>query len=325
MLGIPNSGRWATQIAQMLPFWRLLAAKLGFSGGSLGWDGAAKMTDEKRNTERILLTIPIRVTAFGGSEGGFSEATYTVEVNQDGARIALKHQVEPGDTIRIVNLENLREADFRVVGPRSVEEGGITDWGVVCLEANRNLWDIKFSAPLKAHANEAGALLTCETCGAQSFCSLRDWEIESLEAGSLQKFCENCGSPTNWHYANRHGGIEEGRPPEPPPQPETITAKLPPGTFAHKRAHKRLAMKLSILVRDKNGAEEVSKTECLSKGGLAVSLALKLEVGDVISVYCPYCEAGQNFEQKAEVRSRLTFFQGERWIYGLRYVVREKV
>ena len=285
---------------------------------------SATIMDEKRNTERILLTIPIRVTAFGGSEGGFSEETYTVEVNRAGARIALKHRVEPGDTLRIVNLENRREADFRVVGPSRLEEKGISDWGVVCLEADRNLWEIQFSPPLKTHANESGALLKCGDCGAQSFCTLRDWEIESLKAGSLQRLCEKCGAPTNWQYADSHGGIEDGRPPEPPPKPETTTAKPPPLSWASKRAHKRLAMKLPILVRDQEGAQELSKTECLSKGGLAVSLALKLEVGDIVTVYCPYCEGGQNFEQKAEVRSRLTFFQGERWIYGLSYIVTEK-
>ena len=284
----------------------------------------ATMMQEKRNTERILLTIPIRVSAFGGSDGGFSEETYTVEINRDGARIALKHRVEPGDTLRIANMENLREADFRVVGRCRLEEKGISDWGVVCLDTDRNLWDIQFSSPLKADANESGALLKCGDCGAQSFSVLRDWEVKSLDAGSLQRFCEKCGAPTNWQYADRHGGIEDGRPPERPPQPETTTAKPPPITWVSKRAHKRLAMKLSILVRDQNGAQELSKTECLSKGGLAVSLALKLNVGDVVTVYCPYCEGGQNFEQKAEVRSRLTFFQGERWIYGLSYAVTEK-
>lgn len=280
--------------------------------------------DEKRNTERILLTIPIRVTAFGGSAGGFSEETYTVEINRAGARIALGHRVETGDTLRIVNLENGREADFRVVGPSRVEEGGTGDWGVVCLDADRCLWDIQFSPPLNVQASEAGALLKCGDCGAQSFCNLRAWEIEILESGPLQRFCEKCGAPTNWQYANHHVGIEAGRPPEPPPKPEPPTTKLPPGTWANKRAFKRLAMKLPILVRDKKGGQELSKTECLSKGGLAVSLGLKLEVGDIVAVFCPYCEGGQNFEQKAEVRSRVTFFHGERWIYGLSYIVAEK-
>jgi hypothetical protein len=282
------------------------------------------MTEEKRNTERILLTIPIRVTAYVGPDGGFSEETYTVEVNRDGARIALRHRVEPGDTLRIANLENLREADFRVVGRKRLEEKGVSDWGVACMETDRDLWGIHFSAPLKANANESGALLKCGECSAQSFSALRDWEVESLNTGFLQKFCEKCGAPTKWQYADDHGGIEDGRPVEPPPNPQATFGNPPPITWVSKRAFKRLAMKLPILVRDKGGDQELSKTECLSKGGLAVSLALKLEVGDIVTVCCPYCEGGQNFPQKAEVRSRLTFFQGERWIYGLSYSVAEK-
>ena len=283
------------------------------------------MMEEKRNTERLLLSIPIRVTAFGGHDGGFSEETYTVEVNRDGARIALRHRVEAGDTLRIANLENLREADFRVVGRSRLEENGVSDWGVACLDTDRNIWEIQFSSPLKPQSNESGALVKCGDCGSESFSALRDWEVKSLDGGSLQRFCEKCGGPSNWQYADGHRGIEDGRPTEPPPKPETTAAKPPPLSWVSKRAFKRLAMKLPIMVRDQKGAQEVSKTECLSKGGLAVGLGLKLEVGDVVSVYCPYCEGGQNLEQKAEVRSRVTFFQGERWIYGLSYNVTEKV
>ena len=276
--------------------------------------------DEKRDTERILLTLPIRVTSFGEKGGGFTEETYTVEINRAGARIALKQRVEPGDTVRIVNLDNMREADFRIVGPPRLEEKGLSDWGVVCTEPNRNLWDIQFSPPLQTQSCSGGALLVCGDCGAKSFCSLQDWEVEALESGSMQRFCPDCGGPTNWHYADRNPGVEEVRAPAPPPPPETPPEKPAPAKYARQRAYKRLSLKLPILVRDQNGKEEVSKTECLSKGGLAVSLGLKLEVGDVVAVYCPYCEAGQNFEQKAQVRSRLTFFIGERWIYGLSYL-----
>jgi hypothetical protein len=275
--------------------------------------------DEKRNTERILLAFPIRVTAYGEGEGSFSEETYTVEINRTGARITLKHQVAPGDTIRIVNLENLREADFRVVGPSRTEDVELGDWGVVCLDADRSLWDIQFSSPLESPDKAAGALLKCADCGARCFCTLRDWEVEILESGVLQRFCETCGGPTNWQHADVNESIGIVRQPEAPPPPAEPVAVLPPGTWARQRAYKRLALKLPILVRDQNGAQEVSKTENISKGGLAVSLGLKLEVGDVVTVCCPYTDGGQNLEQKAEVRSRITFFIGERWIYGLCY------
>jgi hypothetical protein len=217
-------------------------------------------------------------------------------------------------------LENLREADFRVVGPSRLEAGGLSDWGVECLEADRNLWDITFSPPLESPDKPAGALLVCGDCGAQSFCMLRDWEFEALESGSLQRFCESCGGPTNWHYADVNRRVGEVRLPEAPAEPEAKSAALQPAPWTGVRAHKRLALKLPILVRDQRGGSELSKTENISKGGLAVGLGLKLEVGDVLTVCCPYSEGGQNLEQKAEVRSRITFFAGERWIYGLRYI-----
>jgi hypothetical protein len=285
--------------------------------------------DEKRNTERILLKYPIRVTAFGGSAGDFAEETYTVEINRAGARIALQHRVAPNDTIRIVNLENLREADFRVVGPSRLEAGGVADWGVECLEADRDLWDIKFSPPLETPNNPAGALLKCGDCGTQSFCTLRDWEFGVLESGPLQRFCEKCGAPTSWHHADVNLHVGDVRPSESPPvpaatsPPAATTPPVPPGTWERKRAHKRLALKMPVLVRDAKGEQEISKTENISKGGLAVGLGLKLEVGDVVTVCCPYSEGGQNLEQKAEVRNRVTFFIGERWIYGMCYISKE--
>ena len=276
--------------------------------------------DEKRNTERIQLKFPIRVTSFGRSGGAFSEETYTVEINRAGARIVLKHPVSDEDTIRIVNLENMREADFRVVGPSRLDAGGLNDWGVECLDADRNLWDIKFSQPLQPPDHPAGALLKCEDCNSQSFCTLRDWEFAILESGVLQRYCERCGGPTTWRHADVNHRVGDLRPPEIPVAPAPPPVQMPPGAWAPKRVYKRLALKLPLLVRDQKGRQEISKTENLSKGGLAVSLGLKLEVGDIVTVCCPYSEGGQNVEQKAQVRSRVTFFIGERWIYGICYI-----
>jgi PilZ domain len=281
--------------------------------------------NEKRGSERILLKFPIRVSAFGEGTGSFTEETHTVEVNRVGARIALQHRVAANDTIRIANLENLREADFRVVGPIHLDDQGIPEWGVECLEPDHNVWDIQFASPLDTHESPAGALLVCGDCGAQSFCNLQDWEYEVLKSGPLQRFCSQCGEPTKWQYADVSRRVEESDhhelpPPTPPPGP-VRPAELPPDQWVGRREHKRLALKLPTLIRDATGREEVTKSENLSKGGLAVGLGMMLEVGDIVSVYCPYSEGGQNLEQKAEVRNRRTFFAGERWIYGLRYVM----
>ncbi len=52
------------------------------------------MGDRKRSkTERIMVTIPIRVLANGASCGGFTEDIDTILINRGGARISLRPRV----------------------------------------------------------------------------------------------------------------------------------------------------------------------------------------------------------------------------------------
>jgi hypothetical protein len=47
---------------------------------------------------------------------------------------------------------------------------------------------------------------------------------------------------------------------------------------------------------------------------------MKLAVGEIVMVICPYTEGDQNLQQRAEVRRRVTFYAGNRWLYGFRYI-----
>jgi len=282
---------------------------------------------DRRGTERLLLAVPIRVIAFGTDGGGFTEDTNTVEVNRAGARILLKHRVASGDTVRIINLESFSEADFLVVGPTRLDSGEVAEWGMECAEPGRNIWGIEFAAPIAAENRQAGALLLCQGCGRQVLCVLTLMEVEILSSnGGLQSLCDQCGELSSWTYADverRPQPPPPAEPTAPPPPPEPVVppprAEEPKGQV-EKRAHKRLLLKLPVLVRTHKGEQELAKTENISKGGLAVCLALKLAVGEVVRVVCPYSEGGQDLEQRAEVRRRVTFFAGTRWLYGLRYV-----
>ena len=158
---------------------------------------------ERRGTERLLLEVPIRVIAFGASGGGFTEDTHTVSLNRAGARIALKHRVASGDTLRIINLETFSEADFRVVGPTRLDSGEVAEWGVECTEPGRNIWGIEFAAPIGAESSHAGALLVCQGCGKQVVCVLTLMDVEILDAtGVLQRLCDQCGQFSSWTYAD---------------------------------------------------------------------------------------------------------------------------
>lgn len=278
-----------------------------------------------------MLAIPVRVLAFSSS-GGFTEDTSTVQINRDGARIALRHRVAADDTLRIINLENHAEADFRVVGRARLDQGKTAEWGVECQEPGRNIWGIDFPPPLVSGDPAASALLRCRGCGQQALSVLSLVEVDILEtAGVLPRQCEKCQEFSPWAYA------EIGQPTAPAPRsnpqpdldpaPALEPALTPPAPQVgperggiERRAHKRLPLKLPVLVRTHGGESEVSKTENISKGGIAVCLNLLLEVGQIVTVVCPYTAGDQSLGQRAEVRRRALFIAGERWLYGFRYL-----
>ena len=275
---------------------------------------------DRRGTERVMLEIPIRVMCFASGGRGFTEDTRTVQVNQAGARIALRHRVTSGDEIRIINLANLQEADFRVVGPLRLEVGDVSEWGVECLEKDRNVWGIDFPSPLDSTSAQAGALLQCQGCKREVFQVLTLVEVDVLEStGWVQRLCEQCEQFSSWGHA------DVIRRPQ-TPSPETA-ASLPPSPVepwegkAERRAHKRVAVKLPVLVRNHAGEQEVSKSENISKGGLAVCLHLRLAVGEILTIACPYTEGDQNLQQKGEVRRRVSVTADRKWLYGLRYIL----
>ena len=255
---------------------------------------------------------------FGGKGGDFVEDTRTILVNRDGALIGLEHPVFANDTLRITNLENFHEAEFRVTGQTRQEAGGISEWGVECKEKGRCLSDIDFPPPLDTQSTSAAALLECQGCEKQSLIVLSFTEINTLEtSGTFERLCEQCGELSMWVYA------DTTRRPK-----DQVTSALPTVSSrvgkwdgdTEKRAVKRMALKLRVLVRNGKREEEVVKTENLSKKGLAICLKMTLSLGDFVTVICPYMGGGQEVEQRAEIRYRAPHVTGQNWFYGLRYV-----
>jgi hypothetical protein len=262
-----------------------------------------------------MLSIPVRVWGYRSTSGEFTEDTRTSLVNRSGARIALQHRIAANDTLHLINLENHREADFRVVAPIAGSGQDIQEWGLECLEPGRDIWGIEFGPPL---SGQGGALIQCQGCRKEAFFSLTPMEAEVLEStGVLQRQCGDCNRLTNWMHS------EVAR--QPKELPPTAAATPPPrpqvaGKPVDQRQNRRVGMKLPILVRGPYGQEEVSKTENVSKGGLALSLAMELNVVEVVRVLYPYSPGGQNIEQKAEIRRRANYAFGGRRLYGLRLV-----
>ncbi len=268
---------------------------------------------ELKHGERIRVRLPIRVFGFDEARGRFLEDTHTIVVSPTGSLIALKHKVFPADTIRIVNLGNVQEADFRVVGPSMIAESEVAEWGVECMDRDHNIWGIEFP-PVQ---REPHVLLECRACHVQDSWPTTILEREVLDStGIIALNCARCGKPTFWTY------VDEKQRPQVFSQAEIVAPPprvLPVKQFVERRKRKRLLMRLPALIRTQKGEEEVSRSENLTSVGLAVALAMELEVGEVVAVICPYAEGGQNIEQKAVVRWRDPYPAGPKRFYGLDY------
>jgi hypothetical protein len=274
--------------------------------------------DPRRFAQRLPLRLPVRVCGFDAARIEFSEDLNTSMVSVAGARIALMHEVYADDTLRIVNLENYYEADFRVVGPTRMDGARVAEWGVEAVQKDRSIWGIEFlpPPPLPDEA-QAGTWIECRACARAAFRELTLMESEVLSStGIIARLCGQCDKPTYWTYADiahRPKGFPPFADVAPPPRVERVKK------FVNTRAHKRVRLHLPILVRHRSGAEEVSTTENISVGGLATVLSMELKVGDIVTYLCPYAPNGHSIIQQAECRwSAPASPGGTQNIYGFR-------
>jgi len=271
---------------------------------------------EQRRSQRLRMGIPIRVIGFALGKDHFSEDTVTVEVNREGALIKLNQKVLPKSDVRIINLESYKEADFHVVGPSRMEAGLIAEWGVEYIDKRHNIWGMDFPA-ISTFEEQAGVLLECRACHKQDLKMISQMELDALDSTGILAFsCDNCKRLTYWNYA------DPGRRPAVLPPADLVAPPDAPRDQKgiEKRTAKRMGMKMDILVRNAKGVEEITKTEDVSKGGVAVALSMDLTVGEEVIVVCPYSGQGPRFDQKAQVRRRANFTFNDRRVYGFQYI-----
>ena len=77
---------------------------------------------------------------------------------------------------------------------------------------------------------------------------------------------------------------------------------------------------MPVRVQNNRGEQEIGKTENVHKSGFAVCLAMKLSVGEIVRVVCPYTEGGEQLEQRAEIRLRMPLSEAGKCRHGLRYL-----
>jgi hypothetical protein len=269
---------------------------------------------QRRRSDRVQLTIPLRMIGLDDAGLPYEISVHTTCVNRDGARVFSTRPLWPGQKVRLVNPLRRREAEFRVVGRVSppVEHGG--EWGLECRTPGANIWGINF--PDRIETGEAKALLECHTCHEVAMTELSLVEVDVLEtSGILSKPCRKCAASTPWGYPEKL--LAMGAPPD-------EFASRPTGQAAvasrrERRQHRRLSLQLPVRIRDYRGRVEVTRTEDVSKSGFCYASQENYYAGEGLLTVCPYSPSGQNIEIRAFiVRSQLVS-GSSRKIYGVRY------
>jgi hypothetical protein len=267
-----------------------------------------------------MLTVRLRVLGRDTEGDPFKEDGRTITLNRHGARIRTRSALQVGQKVRIVNQAGHSEADFRVVGPLSPVTENQGEWGVECLQTDRNIWGIQFPLLPNGDSAYAKGLLECRRCHSTAFLSLSAVEYEVLEsAGILSRACEKCGSNISpWGFAEKHLELT-GHPDEDQMFREAQTLAQGKCGTKDDRRHRRVAVQLPLLIRDFYGHFEISRTENVSKSGFCFLSEKTYYLGQGISAACPYNADGENIEVPARFVRVQQLSGTQRNIYGVRY------
>jgi len=276
---------------------------------------SASRPEALRRSERAFLRIPIQVEGIGENGQPFSERTNTLIINRHGARISLKATVRPEDRVKVTNLQNSMSCEFRMVERVAQVLGEGPEWGIECLQTETRIWGISFPekvierSPTPSVNESVDALLECSVCRADEFAQLTLDDYRQLASRmQLERSCPQCGQPTAWRF----GVVEAVEEDWGSPRREKVTAG------AEKRRAKRLAIKLPVKIRLPEGAEELARTEDISKTGVCFSSSLDLQEGERIHVSVGYSEGSAVAEIEARVVWRREVEAGKTRLYGVR-------
>src|SRR6266436_7521060 len=150
-----------------------------YSGNAAKAEAALASAQGKnlRQSERVLLALPIRISGAGEYGKEFVEEGHTVDVSRQGATIMVDRELRPGQNIKIQRIGVLKEAMAQVAGQIIRKAHGLL-YGIVLVDPNVNLWAISFPAAGEADKAVLRALLRCVACGQLEVSYLNEFESD---------------------------------------------------------------------------------------------------------------------------------------------------
>ena len=164
----------------------------------------------RRQSDRVTLTLPIRVSYVRAQGKEFLEEGQTIDISRQGATIKVDRDLFAGEIIKIQRLDGVgKEAMARVVGRVAGGSEGYV-FGVTMLDpALVNPLGVVFPTVAGMHKAVLRALLRCVVCDRMEVSYLNEFDADLfLYHHYISRICENCGGWTTWNRP--HGRTSTG-------------------------------------------------------------------------------------------------------------------
>lgn len=272
-----------------------------------------------RKSDRVSLTLLIRVSGLTERGKDFLEEGRTEVVSRHGAAIVVDRELSAGQNIKIQRVGVGKEAVARVVG-RIVagSEGHV--FGVALLDPAVNLWDIAFPAAPDLEKAVLRALLRCIVCGRLEVCYLSEFEADIfLHHHCISRTCGLCGGWTTWTRPFGLASPNLNVPVELGTQHQRTRHPLVAGTH-NLRSHDRIQVEAVGRVRHPTIGNEVVLVRDLGRGGLSFYSASYYPEGSRVEMAVPYASKAPNIYSPARIVSSRKGTEKGLIEYGVAYL-----
>lgn len=273
---------------------------------------------ERRRTDRLVLTIPLKAESVNG--GDREILARTISINRHGALIQLPAARKIGLSVRLVNLVNNCAADFCIIERLDLPSDGQARYGVERMSPSQteNFWGVEFPVSSEGETAYAKGLLECRKCRMIALMPLKSSEVDLLRTvGFVAKPCEKCRVFGVWRYADVSVPVD----------PFVAKAQMDSapdaegglGASVVSRRHRRIYIQLPLGIHNGQGGVEVTRTENLSPDGFCFTSEQDYALGARLTVVCPVQLASPELRHSARVVFKQPLDSANRKIYGARF------
>ncbi len=272
--------------------------------------------DYKRRSDRVSLSIPIRIRATDAKGQIFHERTQTQAISRYGAKIVLGRSLTSQQEISILNLWTNREAQARVVGQMGISADGY-HYGVELCDTRFNLWGIDFPPSADTEQAAGRAVLECASCQAREVVLLNDLHLEVFQATQrLSRPCARCRDTTVWTALLLGAEVAKAA-------GDSQALKAAAAAYQstrEQRKSRRLEIHVAVCVRTPLHGEEECMTENVSRGGFCFKGHRQYGVGALVEAAVPYVKGAANIFVPARVAWERQLTAEGLYIAGVSYL-----